>query len=92
MDNGIVIPSALVFTLMLATLTQLEDVAQQTTDKVAKYADDQKNAVDCAFQARMLTECSPDLFATDFHAEAQETQRILDDLKASQPGARLQRG
>lgn len=83
------IPSAVVLALVLTTLTQLEDIAQHTSDKAVKYSDDMNNAVDCAFQAQPLDKCSPDLFSTDFKQETAETQKILEDLKAQQPGARL---
>lgn len=85
------IPSLLVISVMLATLGQMEDLAWQTTDKAVKYSEDMTNAVDCAFQARALDECSPDIFSADFKAETAETQRILNDLRAQQPGAKLQR-
>jgi hypothetical protein len=86
----IAIPSVLMVTLMLTTLTQLEDLGQQSADKTVKFATDATNAIDCAYQARPLTECSPDLLSTDFTAEIQESQRILEDLRSQQPGANLQ--
>jgi hypothetical protein len=90
MASGIMIPSAVMLALMLTTMTQLEALAQESADKSVKYADDATNAIDCAYQARPLTDCSPDLFSTDFHDEMDESQRILDDLRSQQMGAELQ--
>jgi hypothetical protein len=90
MADSIIIPGLLVVTVMLATMTQLEDLAWQTSDKAVKYSTDMTNAVDCAFTAEALDKCSPDLFSTDFKEETAETQRILEDLRSQQAGANLQ--
>lgn len=78
------IPVVLVLSLSLATLTQLEDLAQASSDKAVKYASDMTNAIDCAYQARPLSECSPDLFSTDFKNEMAQSQAILADIQAQQ--------
>jgi len=83
------IPAVLIVSLTLGTLTQLQDIAQQSSQKAVKFADDSNKAIDCAFQARPLSDCSPDLFSTDFKAEAEQTKAILDDLQQQQMGADL---
>lgn len=90
MDATIALPTIILVSITLATLTQLEDLAQQSADKSIKFAEDSTKALDCAYTARPLSDCSPDLFSADFKAEVTETQRILADLKAQQPGANLQ--
>ncbi len=75
--------------LTLGTLTQITDLAEASSEKAVKYSEDMTNAIDCAYQARPLTECSPDLFSSDFKAEVAEAQRIAAELKAQQPGSKL---
>lgn len=86
MGDSVLIPAVLLLTLTVGTVTQLEALAQQSADKTIKYAEDATNAIDCAYQARPLSECSPDLFSTDFKAEVAESQRIIADLQAQQAG------
>ncbi len=86
MGEAIVIPTVLILTLTLGTLTQLQDIAEDSAAKAVKYSDDMNNAIPCAFEARPLDECSPDLFSTDFESEMDRTQAILADLEAQQPG------
>ena len=89
---NVLIPTVLIISLTLGTLTQLQDIAQHASQKAVKFADDSTNAIDCAYQARPLSDCSPDLFSTDFKQEAQQTQAILDDLQKQQMGADLKQG
>ncbi len=86
MGAQIAIPTVLVLSLTLATLTQLQDIAESSSEKAIKYAEDMNGALDCAYQARPLDECSPDLFSEDFKEETARTQAILADLQAQQPG------
>lgn len=87
--TSVLIPTVLLVSLTLGTLTQLQDLAQQSADKSIKYADDATNAIDCAYTARPLSDCSPDLFSTDFKAEAEQTKAILEDLQKQEMGADL---
>jgi hypothetical protein len=89
MAPNIAIPTVLILSLTIGTLTQLTDVAQATSDKAVKYSQDMSNAVDCAYQARALTECSPDLFSTDFKEQVTQTQAILADLHTQELGSNL---
>jgi hypothetical protein len=89
MADTIVIPTVLILALALSTVTQLEALAQESSDKSVKFATDATNALDCAYTARPLTECSPDLFSTDFTAEIEESNRILEDIRSQSAGAAL---
>ena len=80
------IPTLLVVSLTLATMTQLQDLAQDASDKAIAAATAQVNAIDCAYEARPLTDCSPDLFSQDFTDEIERSHAILADLQESQPG------
>jgi hypothetical protein len=86
MVQQVMLPTVLILSLTLATMTQLQDLAQEASDKAVKAADDQVNALDCAYTARPLTECSPDLFSEDYKAETAQAQAILADLRAQQYG------
>lgn len=86
MVQQVLMPTVLILSLSLATLAQLEDLAQSASDKAVQAATDQVAALDCAYTARPLDECSPNLFSNDFKSETARTQAILADLRASQQG------
>jgi len=71
----------IIVALLLGTLTQLEDLGEEASQKTIDYAEQAVNAIDCAYQARPLTECSPDLFNADFTAEIEETNRLLEEIQ-----------
>ena len=83
------LPTILILSLTIGTLTQLQDIAQHSADKAIAQATDANNAIDCAYQARLLAECSPNLFSHDFNEESLQTQAILDDLQTQQAGSNL---
>lgn len=84
MGSSAIIPALLVLSLTLGTLTQLENLAQTSADKAIKYSTDMNNAIDCAYTARPLTDCSPDLFSTSFKDEIDQSQNILSQIEAQQ--------
>jgi hypothetical protein len=89
MDGGIYIPAMLMLSLSIGTVMELSDIAQTSADKAIAYSEDMTAALDCAYTARPLDECSPDLFSTDFKIEADRTRAILEDLEKQQAGANL---
>lgn len=86
MDEVVFVPMVLVVTLTLATMTQLHDLAQDASDKAVAAATAHVAAIDCAYEARPLTDCSPEIFSADYTAEIERSQAILADLRASQLG------
>jgi hypothetical protein len=80
MGAEIAVPMLLIVSLSLATVTELHDIAQEASESTIAYAEDATAALDCAYTARPLDECSPDLFNEDFKEQAERTRAILDDL------------
>lgn len=64
---------------MLAELQDLSDDAQQRT---LEYAQDATAALDCAYQARPLTDCSPGITNPDFSEEITRTNQLLEEAQA----------
>ncbi len=91
MAAQVLMPTVLILSLTLATLTQLQDLAQDASDKAVAAANDQVNALDCAYTARPLSECSPNIFSNNVDAEIVQSQAILADLRAQQYGELEQR-
>jgi hypothetical protein len=88
MNEAVFVPMVLVVTLTLATMTQLHDLAQDASDKAVAAATAHVAAIDCAYEARPLTECSPEIFSVDYTEEIERNQAILADLRESQTGPR----
>lgn len=72
----------IVAALLLGTLTQLVDLGEQASDRTVAYAEDAVAALDCAYQARPITECSPDITNPDFAEEIQETNKLLEEIRS----------
>ena len=89
MADNIIVPTILVLSLTLGTLSQLTELAETSSAKAVQYSEDMTNAIDCAYTARPLSECSPNLFSTDFKEDVAQTQAILKEIKAQQPGGKL---
>ncbi len=92
MNEAVFVPTMLVISLTLATLTQLQDLAQDASDHAVAAAQDQVNALDCAYEARPLNECSPNIFSDRTSEDIARSQAILADLRSQQAGSNLQRG
>lgn len=69
------------FALILGAAVELEALAEQSSDKAVKYSQDMVSAMDCAIEARPLTDCSPDLLGTQWYEEIAQTQAILQELE-----------
>lgn len=80
MKEYILVPVLLATFLGLAA--EIEDLGEQTSDRTLKFAQDATNALDCAYQARPLTECSPDITSHDFSEEIEETNRLLKEVRS----------
>lgn len=91
MQESMYLPALLIISLSIGTAMELATVAEASATKAVEYSNDMVLALDCAYTARPLDECSPDLFSTDFTQEADQTRAILEDLRSQQAGARLQR-
>jgi hypothetical protein len=70
--------------LVLGFMTQLSDIATSTSDKALNYADQMDSAVDCAFRAMPIEDCSPDLTKTTFEPETREVislnKRMIEEF------------
>ena len=62
-------------------LGELEDLSYQASDKTLQYTEDAVNALDCAFEARPLTECSPDITGPEFSEEIARTNALLTEMR-----------
>jgi hypothetical protein len=60
---------------------ELEDLSIEIQGKAIKQAQDMVLAMDCAIEARPLTECAPDIMSHSFADEMQRSQQILADLQ-----------
>lgn len=79
------IPIALA--VVFGMLSELEVLAYEVSDRTIEYADDAVRALDCAYEARPLTDCSPNLINPDFSAEIERTQQQIQALKPVHPSA-----
>ena len=71
----------IVTTLMLGTITQLETLANETSEITVEYTEEMVRALDCAYTARPLTECSPNLLSREVADEITRTNQILLELQ-----------
>ncbi len=69
------IPIALI--VVFTTLSELEAHAYHVSERTIQFADDAVSALDCAYTARPLTECSPNLITADFSEEIERTHALL---------------
>ena len=76
------ITASIVVSIIIGLTMQLVDIADSTSKKVVKYADDMNNAIDCAFKGVDIYVCSPDLSSTDFRPELNQTKEIADKMSA----------
>ena len=86
MTNGYVLffaISPLAAALILGLAADLEVLGSDVADKTVSWADDAVAAIDCAYEARPLTECSPDLFNHDYTAEIARTNQLIQEMQSS---------
>jgi hypothetical protein len=62
-----IVPMAIL--LVLATATQLYDIAESSSGKAVLFAQDMDDAMDCATAGVDLNQCSPGLYSHDFSIE-----------------------
>jgi hypothetical protein len=76
---------------LLGVLADLEDLSQDATQRTVEYTQSAVLALDCAYEARPLTECAPDITSPEFSEEIARTNQILTDLQqTNQISARAQ--
>ena len=72
--------------VILATLlgmaAEIEDLAYDVQDRTVQYATDATAALDCAYQARALTDCAPEITNKDFSQEIERTNALLEQARA----------
>jgi hypothetical protein len=71
----------IVMSLILGVTLQLVEIAESSSQKAVKYAEDMNNAIDCAFKGIDISVCSPDLASTSFKEDLIETKEVVDKLK-----------
>ncbi len=67
--------------IILGFATQLTEIAESSSEKALDFAQDMNNAMDCAKTGRLISECSPTLFETDFDSEMNKTVDILRNIE-----------
>ncbi len=72
------LPIALI--AIFGVLADLEALAYEVSERTVEFADDAVNALDCAYEARPLTKCSPGLINADFSEEIARTNEQLRSL------------
>lgn len=72
-----VIGLPLTLLVVFGTLAELEELSYKASESAVEYAQDAINALDCAFKARPLTECSPNIMHPDYAEEIERTQALL---------------
>ena len=68
-------------TLVIGVATQMEDIAQDASDKAVAFSDDMNQAMDCATRGIPIEECSPDLMSHDFTEEKEAYLEALREFK-----------
>lgn len=79
-----IVTIALIGTLLIGMLTQLETIAQDSAQKAIEFSDDMNSAMDCATKGIPLKECSPNLMSHDFSKEVDEFKETLDQANLKQ--------
>ncbi|MEM4268431.1 MAG: hypothetical protein QXK37_06410 [Candidatus Woesearchaeota archaeon] len=64
--------------LVLSFASQMAAIAENSTQKVASYADDMNNALDCAFKGVDLRVCSPELYNYNFDEDINSTVQTVE--------------
>ncbi|MFP4111564.1 MAG: hypothetical protein ACLFPQ_05410 [Candidatus Woesearchaeota archaeon] len=75
-----IITIPIVMSLVLGLAMQLIEIAESTSEKVVRYAEDMNSAIDCAFRGIDISYCAPNLAGTDFKGELNETKEIIDEI------------
>lgn len=70
----------IVLSIIIGLTTQLVDIAESASDKVAHYADDMENALDCAFVGIPIDVCSPGLSQTNFKEDLKKLNATNAEL------------
>ncbi|MBW2982692.1 hypothetical protein KY327_00135 [Candidatus Woesearchaeota archaeon] len=68
-------------TLIIGVATQMEDIAQDASDKALAFSDDMNHAMDCATRGVPIKECSPELMSHDFSPEKEAYLEALREFK-----------
>lgn len=75
---------ASVFAVLLTSLfANLYSVARETSDKTVVFADDMKNAVDCATRGISIYYCSPNLDSEQFLDDMNKTRQYFNETAES---------
>lgn len=70
--------------VILGFLVQIQDLSEQTSERTLEYAQDAVAALDCAYEARPITDCSPNIVGEDFKEEIEATNKLLEQIQAEQ--------
>lgn len=79
MNEYIVVPVAIA--AILGMLTELEDLTKDAQERTLQYAQDATAALDCAYQARPITDCAPGITNPDFTQEIERTNKLLQESR-----------
>ena len=82
MKELFVVPVALA--TILGMVAELELLATDAQERTLQYAEDTLNALDCAYEARPITECSPGITNPDFEEQIKQTNKLLKETKKLQ--------
>ena len=80
MEELVIVPIAIA--LVLGLSTQLVDLAEDASERTARYAEDAVLALYSAYTARPLTACAPGITNARFSEEIARTNALLEDLQA----------
>ncbi|MFT4250311.1 MAG: hypothetical protein ACMXYD_03040 [Candidatus Woesearchaeota archaeon] len=66
---------------ILGVALELEELGMQASEKTLQFAQEAVSALDCAYEARPITECSPTITNTQFKEEIEQTNKLLQELR-----------
>jgi hypothetical protein len=66
--------------ILLGFALQISQIAQSAGGKVVNYADDMNKALECAFNAQSIYNCSPNLSKYDFETDARDYKKINEQF------------
>ncbi len=68
--------------IILGMLANIQVLGQQASDRTIQFSQDSVNAIDCAFKAEPLTDCSPNLFSHNITEQVDQANAMLKTMQA----------
>ncbi len=69
-----------IIAMILGFAVELQAIAEDASSQTIEFSNNAADALECAYTARPLNECSKDIFSDKTTKEIAETRRILDEM------------